>query len=163
MENQDQIKDKKNKKQNKRHYGGGGHASIWQEKRDKKRQRLANEEDDKQRELRGEDKRDRITYTLNEYTIGNVKFDEYYRKQFEGIITTEEEFTEFKNTLYEKLPVTFRANPGLINYEKIVEMFKDPSFIENNFEYIEDTNDKEIKMGQADHMYSNHLKKIKID
>ena len=50
-----------------------------------------------------------------------------------------------------------------MRFEKIVELFKDPQFIENNCIEQDDANVKEIKMAQADHMYSNDLKKIKID
>ena len=62
--------------------------------------------------------------------MGCPKFDEYYRRQFEEIIPTEEEFELFKNTLLEKLPVTFRVNPILMGHERVVNMFKDPKFVE---------------------------------
>ena len=55
-------------------------------------------------------------YELREYKIGNVKFDEYYREQFKDVIKTDEEFELFKTTLYAKLPVTFRVNPGVYNF-----------------------------------------------
>jgi len=67
---------------------------------------------------------------LREYKVGNDKFDEYYRRQFVDIIPSLEEFEEFKKTLVDKLPVTFRVNPGLTNYKTVVEMFKDPKFLE---------------------------------
>jgi len=34
--------------------------------------------------------------------------------------------------LYEKLPVTFRVNPGLVNFQEVVKMLKDPQFISKN-------------------------------
>ena len=39
------------------------------------------------------------------------------------------EFEKFKTTLYEKLPVTFRVNPGQPNFKELVKMFKDPEFL----------------------------------
>jgi len=41
-----------------------------------------------------------------------------------------EEFARFKSVLLEKLPVTFRVNPGVIEYEKMTTMLRDPSFME---------------------------------
>jgi hypothetical protein len=35
------------------------------------------------------------------------------------------------------LPVTFRVNPGVNGYEKIVEMFRDPFFIQKYATEIE--------------------------
>jgi len=64
--------------------------------------------------------------------MGCPKFDEYYGKQFASIIKSEEEFKHFKETLLEKLPVTFRVNPILLGHERVVEMFKDPNFIESH-------------------------------
>lgn len=86
------------------------------------------------RRLKGEEVSDgkEAEYELKTYKMGCPKFDEYYRKQFEQIIKSDEEFLEFKRTLLEKLPVTFRVNPGNIGHEKVVEMLKDPKFIESN-------------------------------
>lgn len=67
---------------------------------------------------------------MKTYVMGCPKFDEYYSRQFEEIITTKEEFELFKNTLLEKLPVTFRVNPILMGHERVVNMFKDPKFVE---------------------------------
>lgn len=43
---------------------------------------------------------------------------------------SDEEFLEFKNTLLDKLPVTFRINPSLMSHEAVLEMLRDPKFIE---------------------------------
>ena len=106
--------------------------------------------------------------------MGCPKFDEYYRRQFADIITTDEEFELFKNTLLEKLPVTFRVNPILMGHERVVDMFKDPKFIERHSvqptasenqedpkEEIQD--DKAIQMGQKDHMDKKQLRTQVID
>jgi hypothetical protein len=45
-----------------------------------------------------------------------------------------EEFTEFTNTLQEKLPVTFRVNQTEVMHESVSEMFTDKHFIEKYFE-----------------------------
>jgi 16S rRNA C967 or C1407 C5-methylase (RsmB/RsmF family) len=84
------------------------------------------------RALRGEAPKERDNYELREYIVGNDKFNEYYRRQFVEIIQSEEEFEEFKKTLVEKLPVTFRVNPGLPNYQTVVRMFQDPNFLIDN-------------------------------
>ena len=41
----------------------------------------------------------------------------------------EKEFEEFKETLYLKLPVTFRVNPSHQKYESLVEILRDPEFV----------------------------------
>ena len=41
------------------------------------------------------------------------------------------EFEQFKSILLEKLPVTFRVNPGVIEHEKVVGMLRDPDFIKS--------------------------------
>jgi len=38
----------------------------------------------------------------------------------------------FRDTLLEKLPVTFRINPTLLFHQKVVAMLKDPNFIKKN-------------------------------
>ena len=63
--------------------------------------------------------------------------------------------------MYEKLPVTFRVNPGIPNYQEFVKMLKDPKFLEKHSIKIE--GEGSIKMGQSDHQYSNELKKVSID
>lgn len=40
-------------------------------------------------------------------------------------------FAQFYQTLQNKLPVTFRINPGMPNYQALVHMFSDPAFINN--------------------------------
>ena len=128
MESQDPDK-KSNKKrgnQSRGYFGGGGFKKMWKDKRERKQQRKNEEQDERMRVNRGEAPKDRGTYELREYKVGNDKFNEYYRRQFADIIQSEEEFEEFKKTLQDKLPVTFRVNPGLINHQKVVEMFKDP-------------------------------------
>ena len=65
---------------------------------------------------------------MREYVVGSAKFNEYYSRQFEGVLDAKE-FVRFKDTLIEKLPVTFRINPGLSNHESLVKMFNDPNFI----------------------------------
>ena len=42
---------------------------------------------------------------------------------------TEEEFGTFLQTLYDKLPVTFRINSGEAGFERLSQMLKDPDFI----------------------------------
>jgi hypothetical protein len=60
------------------------------------------------------------------------------------------EFELFKTTLYEKLPVTFRVNPGIANFQEVVKMLKDPNFLEK-YSVKQEGESGEIKMGQADH------------
>jgi hypothetical protein len=52
---------------------------------------------------------------------------------------SEEEFDKFRETLMQKLPVVFRVNPGLLNYQSLVDMFKDEQFIAkySDFENLE--------------------------
>lgn len=95
---------------------------MWADKRNKKRQRTEENQD-----VQVERQKD---YELNNYKIGSMKFEEYYRTQFGEIIKTEEEFQLFIKTLGDKLPVTFRINPGLLNYEALVSLFTDPAFVE---------------------------------
>ena len=123
------------KRKNKRQQGFGGHGfkKIYNDKREKKRQRR--EEDE--RVARGE-KPQNADYELIGYKIGSAKFDEYYKIQFKDIIKTDDEFETFKKTLYEKLPVTFRINPGLINFKEMVKMLKDPEFIKKNAVEVEE-------------------------
>ena len=59
-------------------------------------------------------------YDLREIKVGNDKFHEYYKRQFKDVIQTDAEFDEFEKTLYDKLPVTFRVNPGLNNHEAMI-------------------------------------------
>lgn len=42
------------------------------------------------------------------------------------------EFEEFKHTLVQKLPVTFRVNPCLPHHQSLVAMFTDPQFVQKN-------------------------------
>ena len=76
-------------------------------------------------------------YELKNYVMGCPKFDEYYSKQFGSVIETKEEFKHFKETLLEKLPVTFRVNPILMGHARVVNMFKDPKFIESHTAEVE--------------------------
>jgi 16S rRNA C967 or C1407 C5-methylase (RsmB/RsmF family) len=73
------------------------------------------------------------TWKTHDIKLGNEKFDEYYWKQFEHIMSAEE-FEMFKSTLIEKLPVTFRVNPAMPYHENIVQMFKDPEFVSRHSE-----------------------------
>ena len=61
--------------------------------------------------------------------MGNENFDYYYQLQFKDVLSTEQ-YQDFKNTLLEKLPVTFRVNPSLMRHETVVEMLRDPKFIQ---------------------------------
>ena len=101
------------KRKNKRQQGFGGHGfkKIYKDKREKKRQRR----EENEAIARGEKPKNE-DYELTGYKIGSAKFDEYYRVQFKDVIKSDDEFEKFKSTLYEKLPVTFRVNPGLVNY-----------------------------------------------
>jgi 16S rRNA C967 or C1407 C5-methylase (RsmB/RsmF family) len=71
-----------------------------------------------------------------EYELDCPTFDKYYKMQFKDIFE-EGEFDEFKKTLLSKLPVTFRVNSGLPNYEKVVELFKNPDFISEHAQISE--------------------------
>ena len=64
-------------------------------------------------------------YALTEIKLGNPYFDEYYKEMFKDCIPTSEEFDLFKSTLVEKLPVTFRVNPGNIHSSEIIKLFQD--------------------------------------
>ena len=45
---------------------------------------------------------------------------------------SEDEFSLFRGALTENLPVTFRLNPSVVGFERLVEMLKDPKFIESH-------------------------------
>jgi len=60
--------------------------------------------------------------------LANPSFDKYYQHVFKGVLN-EAEFAQFRSTLVEKLPVTFRVNAGLLRHEKVTEMFSHPSFV----------------------------------
>ena len=45
---------------------------------------------------------------------------------------SEDEFSLFRGALTENLPVTFRLNPSMVGFERLVEMLKDPEFIESH-------------------------------
>ena len=94
---------------------------MWEEKKSK-RQKLNQDEND-------QDKKQNADYELHSYSIGSKQFEEYYRAQFRDIIPDDEEFQKMYKTLQDKLPVTFRVNPSLVNYEAMVEMFQDPEFV----------------------------------
>ena len=68
-------------------------------------------------------------YEIATYKIGSDRFDEYYRTQFGNIIKTDAEFKKFVETLYEKLPVTFRLNSAEPNIEKVSNMLADKDFV----------------------------------
>lgn len=55
---------------------------MWKDKRDKKRQKVAEEKDREMRRLKGEDVSDgkEPEYELKTYKMGCPKFDEYYRR-----------------------------------------------------------------------------------
>jgi hypothetical protein len=80
-------------------------------------------------------------------------------------------------TLQNKLPVTFRVNPSLVNYERLVGIFSDPEFVKKYWKETDDdqakdqkadeskekadeTNVKDesgIQMGQEQHMYKKDI------
>lgn len=131
--------------------GKGGHRNTWKDRRDRKRQRTDEDQGD-----------DRANYEKKEYAIGSKRFDEYYARQFKSIITSEDEFDKFKKTLYDKLPVTFRVNPSLPNHQAMVAMFSDPDFIKKYSAHQEEDEgaQREIKMGQSEHIYKDSLRNI---
>lgn len=90
---------------------------MWQNKRNNKRQKTQDNQDG--------DKKN-TDYELNSFDIGSKKFEEYYRAQFEQFMKDEDEFQLFYKTLQNKLPVAFRVNPSLVNYESLVDLFQDP-------------------------------------
>ena len=47
---------------------------------------------------------------------------------------TEQEWGTFLQTLYEKLPVTFRINSGSAQFQRVSQMIKDPEFIKQFIE-----------------------------
>ena len=47
---------------------------------------------------------------------------------------SEEEFGLFLQTLYEKLPVTFRLNSGEAGFQRVSEMLRNPGFIKQFLE-----------------------------
>ena len=69
-------------------------------------------------------------YELRNYVVGSAKFDEYYSKQFASLMD-KDEFSQFRSTLQEKLPVTFRLNPVLYGHSALVDMFCDEKLIES--------------------------------
>lgn len=97
------------------YHGQGGQKKMWQDKRNNKRLKIE--------EQAGEDGDKQEGYELKEIKIGSAKFEEYYSTQFSGIITEPAEFQLFIETLQNKLPVTFRVNPSLVNHEALIEMF----------------------------------------
>jgi len=79
-----------------------------------------------------------------------------------------EDFAKFYKTLQDKLPVTFRVNPGLMNYQALITMFNDPNFVETYWESKEGEVEAEagdptsFNMGQTDHAYGDKIKKMKF-
>jgi len=109
----------------------------WKEKREKKKNAQKRQETGEPAEH----------YEINQFNIGSAKFDEYYTKQFKGILD-EAEFKQFVDTLYEKLPVTFRVQTANVNFEKVCDMLRDPNFIKDFTEKeatVEDGQEEEKK------------------
>ena len=75
---------------------------------------------------------------MSNYEIGSKKFEEYYRPQFKEILPSDEEFERFIKTLKDKLPVTFRVNPSLVNYQEMIKLFLDPDFVEKYWIHQDD-------------------------
>jgi len=110
------------KRKHKQAFGTG--RVNWQEKRDKKRAKKMEQQMGKPVEH----------YELNSIQIGSDKFNEYYRRLFKDCIKTEEEFQQFVNILYDKLPVTFRLNSGETHVARVSSMLKDPGFVKQFLE-----------------------------
>jgi 16S rRNA C967 or C1407 C5-methylase (RsmB/RsmF family) len=62
--------------------------------------------------------------------LNSPKFNEYYLKQFEGVMDEHTFHEKFLKTLQEKLPVTFRINSGEVGFEKVCSMLREKDFIE---------------------------------
>jgi hypothetical protein len=66
------------------------------------------------------------------------------------VIPNEEEFKLFFKTLQDKLPVTFRINPSLVNYQSLVTLFSDPKFTDKYWiETKDDSNEKVLFYSKA--------------
>lgn len=75
-----------------------------------------------------------------------------------------EEFTNFKEMLKEKLPVTFRVNPGLKNHEALVAMFSNPNFIKDMaIEHAEDEKTEAVGTKHTEHVGKTQLKTATLD
>ena len=112
------------KRKHQKAFGKAGRMN-WSEKREKKRQK-------QQERQNGVD-----PYEISQYTIGSDRFNEYYKRIFVDVMPTEEEFGTFLQTLYDKLPVTFRINSGEAGFERLSQMLKDPDFIKQFIESAE--------------------------
>lgn len=66
------------------------------------------------------------TYEKTVYTLESKAFDLYYKKQL-GL--SDEEFSQFTETLKLKLPTTFRVNPLNANFQALTSLFLNPEFI----------------------------------
>jgi len=71
---------------------------------------------------------------MSNYKIGSDRFNEYYKKIFANVMPTEEEFGTFLQTLYDKLPVTFRLNSGEASFQAVSEILKDANFVKQFLE-----------------------------
>lgn len=102
---------------------------TWNSKR--KRPKRFTMGDDKEEK---EDPRD--DYKAQEIQLDCEQFDQYYQDQldvlFEGATpeAKKAEYDEFVKTLKTKLPITFRVNPLMNNFELMTSTFCDPNFIE---------------------------------
>lgn len=66
------------------------------------------------------------------------------------MIPTEEEFKSFQQTLYDKLPVTFRLNSGEPGFWRVSQLLRDPSFIKQFIEReMKDAAPEETKVGET--------------
>jgi hypothetical protein len=108
-----QIDKSTRKRKHKKAFGG---QVNWQEKRAKKRAKKQEMESGAPIE----------PYKIDTFVIGSEKFNEYYTRLFKDVIKSEDEFKHFLQTLYDKLPVTFRLNSGAASFSRVSQMLKDP-------------------------------------
>ena len=110
-------------------------ARGYHDKREQKRLRKERLEKIENGELVVEERDE----TVNHIQIGSKVFDDYYQRMFPGM-----DYQPFIDTLKDKLPVTFRVNPGQLNHQDMVKILKDPGFIEQYAVQAEEAQDEVV-------------------
>lgn len=105
--------------------------------------------------------------------LNSPKFNEYYLKQFEGVMDEHTFHEKFLKTLQEKLPVTFRINSGEVGFEKVCSMLREKDFIESYCKRVEERSkpqeetknqpDVAFNMAQQNHGADGGLRHSNID
>ena len=75
-----------------------------------------------------------------------------------------EEFNQFKAVLLEKLPVTFRVNPGLLQHQQVVQMFTDEDLVRKMAtQGVDEKDQMEVSNNHGDHPGKDQLRKATLN